>query len=160
MIKTLKEYNEFIYKLDSKPGEHHFVATYLVPKIYCLTGKIPDYINPDGTKNIPGDIIYQKEEIRIEVKYNSIQFTKNQYKLWFSEKINIKDKPTHLIIYKNKMIYFFKWKPFTEKFYKNFSLSNNDSKNTNKLSEQELYEIQHYGDENQITNEILNIFIK
>ena len=29
------------------PGEHHFVSAYLVPKLFAINGKVPDYINPD-----------------------------------------------------------------------------------------------------------------
>ena len=39
------------------PGEHHFVSTYLVPKLFQLTAVIPDYVNPDGTKAILGDVV-------------------------------------------------------------------------------------------------------
>ncbi len=36
------------------PGEHHFCSIYLLNKF----NRLPDYINPDGTKCITGDIVF------------------------------------------------------------------------------------------------------
>ena len=58
----LETYSEYIHLFLSKkglsnrpcPGEHHFVSAYLVPKLFSINQRIPDYINPDGTKGILG----------------------------------------------------------------------------------------------------------
>jgi len=67
------------------PGEHHFVAAYLVPKLYEISGNIPDYINPDGTKGIIGDVVYygdHQHQFGIEVKLETIRLTKNEFNEW------------------------------------------------------------------------------
>jgi hypothetical protein len=67
------------------PGEHHFVSTYLVPKLYGMTGEIPDYVNPDGTKAILGDVVYYrdgKHHFGIEVKLGTIRLTKKEFNEW------------------------------------------------------------------------------
>ena len=70
------------------PGEHHFVSTYLVPKLYSINGKVPDYVNPDGTKAILGDIVYYqdgKHHFGIEVKLGVIRLTKREFNEWIVE---------------------------------------------------------------------------
>ena len=67
------------------PGEHHFVAAYLVPMLFRLNGKIPDYINPDGTKGIFGDVVYfedEKHQLGIEVKLDKIRLTAGEFNSW------------------------------------------------------------------------------
>jgi hypothetical protein len=69
------------------PGEHHFVAAYLVPKLYEVTSKVPRYINPDGMKpSIPGDIVYydKDEPFGIEVKLGTIKLTSSQHNRWIA----------------------------------------------------------------------------
>ena len=90
MIPTYTDYiNRYILKNglgDNKsPGEHHFVAAYLVPKLFVINQLVPDYINPDGTKSITGDIVYFKNgsyRLGIEVKYGTIRLTKNEFNIW------------------------------------------------------------------------------
>jgi hypothetical protein len=68
-----------------EPGEHHFVSTYLVPKLYAINGLIPDYVNPDGTKAILGDVVYYRDEkhhLGIEVKLGTIRLTKKEFNEW------------------------------------------------------------------------------
>lgn len=67
------------------PGEHHFVATYLTPKLFSINQLVPDYINPDGTKGITGDIVYFKNgshHLGIEVKLGTVRLTKNEFNSW------------------------------------------------------------------------------
>lgn len=67
------------------PGEHHFVAAYLVPKLIAITGQIPDYINPDGAKAVLGDIVYchdSAQRLSIEVKLKTVRLTKLQFNKW------------------------------------------------------------------------------
>ena len=89
----LNSYSEYIDRYLSKsglinrpcPGEHHFVSAYLVPRLFELNGRIPDYINPDGTKNIIGDVVYYKDhnhQFGIEVKLNTIRLTKGEFNNW------------------------------------------------------------------------------
>lgn len=67
------------------PGEHHFVGVYLVPKLFRLNRLVPDYVNPDGTKRLLGDVIYFKDgshRCGIEVKLGTIRLTKNEFNNW------------------------------------------------------------------------------
>jgi len=82
------------------PGEHHFVALYLVPRLslFSFLG-VPHYVNPDGMKAIAGDVVYfsyapeknvcyvPTPRLKIEVKLEnpidrSIQLTRTQYYHW------------------------------------------------------------------------------
>lgn len=91
MIKTYSEYIErYLSKEGLKdrpcPGEHHFVSAYLVPRLLeHLNQRVPDYINPDGTKGIIGDVVYYKDnehQFGIEVKLGTIQLTKGEFNEW------------------------------------------------------------------------------
>jgi len=67
------------------PGEHHFVAAYLVPKLYSIEAAVPDFINPDGTKAILGDVVYYKDgkhHFGIEAKLGTIRLTKREFNKW------------------------------------------------------------------------------
>jgi len=67
------------------PGEHHFVAAYLLPRLLIVNQLVPDYINPDGRKEIAGDIVYFKNgdhHLGIEVKFGTIRLTKNEFNSW------------------------------------------------------------------------------
>lgn len=69
----------------SCPGEHHFVSAYFVPRLYEINSRIPDYINPDGTKGIIGDVVYYRDhehQFGIEVKLGTIRLTKNEFNTW------------------------------------------------------------------------------
>ena len=90
MIANYSEYiDRFLFAKGLKgaksPGEHHFVAAYLLPKLFEINSIVPDYINPDGTKGITGDIVYFEEgrhSLGIEVKFGSIRLTKNEFNSW------------------------------------------------------------------------------
>jgi len=94
MIDTYSNYiNRYILKkgLDGakSPGEHHFVSAYLIPKLFAINKLVPDYINPDGTKEIIGDVVYfnnGSHHFGIEVKYETIRLTKNEYNAWIVSK--------------------------------------------------------------------------
>ncbi|MBE0586460.1 MAG: hypothetical protein IH617_00265 [Hydrogenophaga sp.] len=90
MISTYSDYIRR-YILRSKkesppsPGEHHFVAAYLVPKLFEIAQKVPDYINPDGTKSIMGDVVYYQDEkhrLGLEVKLGVIRLTRREFNEW------------------------------------------------------------------------------
>jgi len=90
MIATYSEYiDRFLIRGGrdgfKSPGEHHFVATYLLPKLYSLNNIVPDYVNPDGTKGIVGDVVYFRNgyhHFGIEVKFEVIRLTKNEFNSW------------------------------------------------------------------------------
>ncbi|MCK4830313.1 hypothetical protein KA005_82105 [bacterium] len=90
MITTYTDYiDRFLLheglKGAKSPGEHHFVAAYLMPKLFSINQLVPDYINPDGTKGIIGDIVYFKEgshHLGIEVKFGTVRLTKNEFNSW------------------------------------------------------------------------------
>ena len=90
MLKTYSEYiNLFLSKKGLKdrpcPGEHHFVSAYLVPRLFSINQRVPDYINPDGTKGIIGDIVYYKDhkhQFGIEAKLGTIRLTKGEFNAW------------------------------------------------------------------------------
>ncbi len=90
---VLNSYSEYIDHYLSKsglgnrpcPGEHHFVSAYLVPRLFELNERIPDYINPDGTKGIIGDVVYYKDhehQFGIEAKLGTIRLTKGEFNNW------------------------------------------------------------------------------
>lgn len=90
MIKSYSQYiNHYLNKKNLNdraiPGEHHFVSAYLVPKLFSITNRIPDYINPDGTKNIKGDVVYyqgDEHQFGIEVKLGIVRLTKGEFNDW------------------------------------------------------------------------------
>lgn len=89
----LNTYSEYIDRYLSKsglsdrpcPGEHHFVSAYLIPRLFKLNQRVPDYINPDGTKGIIGDIVYYEDHehhFGIEAKLGTIRLTKGEFNEW------------------------------------------------------------------------------
>ena len=89
----LETYSEYIDRYLSTsglgerrcPGEHHFVSAYLVPRLFELNQRVPDYINPDGTKSIIGVVVYYKDhqhQFGIEAKLNTIRLTKGEFNEW------------------------------------------------------------------------------
>jgi hypothetical protein len=90
---VLRTYSEYIDLYLSKsglsirpcPGEHHFVSAYLIPRLFELNQRVPDYINPDGTKGIIGDIVYYRDhehEFAIEAKLGTVRLTKGEFNEW------------------------------------------------------------------------------
>lgn len=68
-----------------RPGEHHFVATYLVPRLFAIHPAVPDYVNPDGMKAVQGDIVYfarGRHHFGIEIKYEQVRLTAREYNNW------------------------------------------------------------------------------
>ncbi|MCK5148317.1 hypothetical protein KAR48_16285 [bacterium] len=90
MLDTYTEYiDRYLNKLGLGdkpcPGEHHFVSSYLVPRLFALNQRVPDYINPDGMKGIIGDVAYYKGQdyqLCIEVKLGTIRLTKREFNEW------------------------------------------------------------------------------
>ncbi|HEY8009711.1 MAG TPA: hypothetical protein VIE67_01780 [Rudaea sp.] len=90
MLKTYSEYIDSYLSTSGLnerpcPGEHHFVSAYLVPRLFKLNQRIPDYINPDGTKGVIGDIVYYKDhkhQFGIEAKLGTIRLTKGEFNDW------------------------------------------------------------------------------
>ena len=104
MLNTYSEYIDlFLSKKGLKhrpcPGEHHFVSAYLVPKLFSINRRVPDYINPDGTKGIIGDIVYYQDHehhFGIEVKLGTVRLTKGEFNAWIVNTDT--DKWPHLFI--------------------------------------------------------------
>lgn len=96
-VKTYSEYIEKYLCGDHYPGEHHFVALYLIPRLIRIPSLgLPDFVNPDGTKKQRGDIIYWRANERerrcslaLEVKQTSkkrqLTITRSEYNLWVSD---------------------------------------------------------------------------
>lgn len=90
MIETFSDYiDRYICRPKNSdapiPGEHHFVSAYLIPRLFHLNRQVPDYINPDGTKGIIGDVVYcinGAHDYGIEVKLETIRLTKNEFNAW------------------------------------------------------------------------------
>jgi hypothetical protein len=89
MIQNYSQYVERYMRRLKKdppaPGEHHFVASYLVPRLLQIDGTVPDYINPDGTKGIFGDVVYYENaqhHYGIEVKLGTVRLTKREFNHW------------------------------------------------------------------------------
>lgn len=93
MIET---YGHYLEMTNHKPGEHHFITMYLMPRLQQLPflPYMPDWISPDGTKKQYGDIVYggtktTKTHLSIEVKISysgrKLTFTAGQYNLQISE---------------------------------------------------------------------------
>src|ERR1035437_8718534 len=90
MIANFSEYiSQYVLRGDRSapptPGEHHFVCTYLVPRLFAINGKVPDFINPDGTKSILGDVVYYQDgrhHFGIEVKLGTVRLTKREFNEW------------------------------------------------------------------------------
>ena len=113
---SIQDYNNK-YLGDNKnfPGEHHFVSVYLLPKF----DKIPDYVNPDGTKKECGDIGFKKDgktvfSIEVKLGKTSFSFTKREIDSWFFSKTE--SKPDYLIALSPKYFFIIDWNDFHDLF--------------------------------------------
>ncbi len=92
------------------PGEHHFVALYLVPRLtsFSFLG-VPHFVNPDGMKASVGDVVFcsyapekniyyvPTNRLKIEVKLENprdgfIELTRLQYYHWIRQERRPEDK--------------------------------------------------------------------
>lgn len=137
MVETYSDYiRDFITaysgKKSSPPGEHHFVALYLLPRFqdaaFFAFAKEAEYINPDGTKKVewqnetycvPGDLVFlvQGKFLGIEVKLSfaktpKFRPTKEQYHKWIRD--SKAPKPKVLVFVCPKGILLFLWSDFAE----------------------------------------------
>ena len=153
---TITYYKKRFYNTTLNPGEHHFCSIYLLNKF----NRLPDYINPDGTKKVPGDIVFYRrsgpsidvstiyspgyndsiknnDRFSIEVKYGEIFFTKTQFNMWF---VDNTDKPDFLIALTDNYLFIIEWdifqKIYIEKKYPNSLMHIDDY--SKKISEEEL----------------------
>jgi hypothetical protein len=87
-FSVIPTYSEYIHRFlprRGEPGEHHFVAVYLLPKVMKIYDCVPDFVNPDGTKKIIGDIVYYKDgqhHFGIEAKLKEIRLTAAEFNNW------------------------------------------------------------------------------
>ena len=134
MIETYTNYiDRYLCKIGlagtTSPGEHHFVSTYLLQKLYSINSTVPDYVNPDGTKLITGDIVYflnGKHHLGIEVKLGTIRLTKNEYNTWIVNP-DIASHPELFIGIGTKGIAIQKWQSFREAYAKSINCSDINS---------------------------------
>lgn len=130
MIPTYSKYINLYMSRDRKfghlPGEHHFVAVYLVPKLFEICRTVPDYINPDGTKAVFGDVVYTKESgnhhFGIEVKLKTARLTKREFNDWIVEK-NGAHWPNVFIGVGSKGVAVTSWMVFREAYVKAVSIN-------------------------------------
>ena len=120
------------------PGEHHFVAVYLLNKFK----RIPDYINPDGMKGKCGDVIFENKDksfcIEVKIGKTSFSFSKSENNSWFVYKKST--FPSYLIALTNNYLFIIKWNDFSDVFIrlKNPQIINSKSGNSRRISEKEL----------------------
>lgn len=131
---SISEYKRFYFDTSKKiPGEHHFVAVYLLNKF----NRIPDYLNPDGTKGICGDIVFtdkcNKKSFSIEVKLGktSFCFSKKENNSWFIDKTE--PVPNYLIALTQNRLFIIKWHLFSDFFIKLKNPRKIESKSGNSL---------------------------
>ena len=121
MINSYVEYIDRYLALQGlaglkEPGEHHFVSVYLVPKLYSITKIVTDYVNPNGTKSILGDVVYYrdgKHSIGIEVKLGTIRLTAKEFNNWILSP-NISEKPDIFVGIGTKGLVLQGWARFRE----------------------------------------------
>ncbi|MBR4248199.1 MAG: hypothetical protein IKQ13_14565 [Treponema sp.] len=144
---SLSEYKKLYF--DTKkciPGEHHFVAVYLLSKF----NRIPDYLNPDGMKDKCGDIVFENKtkQFSIEVKIGktSFCFSKNETNSWFTDD-KTEPFPNYLIALTQNYLFIIEWKKFSDLFVrlKKPKMILSKSGNSSRISEKELLsEVRNY----------------
>lgn len=132
----ITEYKKRFYDVKNTPGEHHFVSVYLLNKF----SSIPDYVNPDGTKKVCGDICFKNndKEFAIEVKFKKIRFSKTENNNWFVEKKE--PLPKYIIILSDNYLFIIPWKDFSDVYNNKFPPKKIEKGNKNSpiLSEMDL----------------------
>ena len=134
LIKTFSEYIDlFISKprMENRPvpGEHHFVSAYLLDRVVQLTKRIPDYINPDGTKNVIGDLVYfknKRHQFGIEVKLDTIRLTKNEFNSWIASDSDKNYWPDLFLGIGNRGLILLSWSDFRDQYIASVSQKNDD----------------------------------
>jgi len=110
----------------TSPGEHHFVSAYLIPKLFAINGIVPDYINPDGTKKIIGDVVYFRDGVHhfgIEVKFQTIRLTKNEFNSWIVNE-DISEHPELFIGIGTEGIIILPWHEFRNAYIRSADITN------------------------------------
>lgn len=130
-IPTFSEYiREYIHGVRGRhiPGEHHFVSVYLVPRLVALEGLgVPCYVNPDGMKAIPGDVVYYdrhepeassawKLRLGIEAKIGSVKFSRTEYNDWMRPHAATEQKPDLFVGISKDGLLIGRWEPFARRF--------------------------------------------
>jgi hypothetical protein len=123
MLRTYSQYIA-LYIREKPPrdqrhsGEHHFVATYLLPRLNQVTKRTPYYVNPDGMKRIAGDVVYYSGErlcLSFEVKYNVVRLTTNEFNGGICERKG-KDWPTIFIGVCAEGLVILDWREFRRRY--------------------------------------------
>ena len=140
-MKTISIHEYKTKYLDIKekiPGEHHFVAVYLLPHFH----KIPDYVNPDGTKSFCGDIGFCNNSklfsIEVKIGKKSFTFSKNENNNWLVKKEE--PLPNYLIALTLNYYFIIEWDIFSSIFenLKHPKIIVDGRKNSLSISEKEL----------------------
>ena len=130
---SIKEYKTKYLDIKEKiPGEHHFVAVYLLPYFH----KIPDYVNPDGTKSFCGDIGFYNNSklfsIEVKIGKRSFTFSKNENNNWLVKKKE--PLPNYLIALTLNYFFIIEWGIFSSIFEKHRHPKIIDDERKNSLS--------------------------
>ena len=91
MIENYSRYIDSYIATDIVPGEHHFVASYLLPRVFSISDEVPGYVNPDGMKGASGDLVSalgSDTKYSIEVKLRTIRLTAREFNDWVFEPIH------------------------------------------------------------------------
>lgn len=112
-IKSISSYVKDYMQLHQKesefdPGEHFFVAMYLLPRIMEIVNTrnlgLPRYVNPDGGKDKMGDIVWPSQH-SIEVKYGgAFKFTATQAKKFLKGGESL-DRQYLLHVHRERMLF-------------------------------------------------------
>ncbi len=136
---SIQEYKTKYLDIKEKiPGEHHFVAVYLLPYF----NQIPDYVNPDGTKNFCGDIGFYNNSnlfsIEVKIGKKSFNFSRNENNNWLVNKT--KPLPNYLIALTLNYFFIIEWGIFSSIFEKHryTGIIKDGHKNSLSISEDKL----------------------
>ena len=130
---SIQEYKTKYLDIKEKiPGEHHFVAVYLLPHF----NQIPDYVNPDGTKSFCGDIGFYNNSnlfsIEVKIGKKSFKFSKNENNNWLVKKKE--PLPNYLIALTLNYFFVIEWNIFSGIFEKHLHPNIIDDGRKNSLS--------------------------
>lgn len=123
MLKTYSQYialyiREKPPRNKRHPGEHRFVAAYLLPRLNQVTKRMPYYVNSDGMKRIAGDVVYYSGArlcLSFEVKYNVVPLTNNEFNRGICEREG-KDWPTVFIGVCAEGLVILEWREFRRRY--------------------------------------------
>ena len=119
-IPTFSSYIDTYINTVKTSGEHHFVASYLLPRVFTMTGSIPGFINPDGMKHVPGDLVSTDSSLpySIEVKLGTIRLTANEFNNWVLNLDSSRGTPSIFVAIGSKGVIVSAWLRFVTEYKK------------------------------------------